>query len=107
MKDDLWWKTPYDGRRLMMEDDNEIWPQKQRELAHWWKAHSAGHILLCGIFLIINVLAVQVEHNLIISFPDVDSLLKFIVSLCSVIVNSSKSSSVNFGIMVIVIAAQV
>ena len=61
MEDDSWWKTTYDGRRLMMEDDSwckttydgrRQWgrPQKQRGLAHWWKAHGAGHIPLCGIF---------------------------------------------------------
>ena len=61
MEDDLWWKTTYDGRRLMMEDtlwwkmtyderQQWGWPQKQRGLVHWQKAHCAGHIPLCGIF---------------------------------------------------------
>ena len=37
-EDDFWWKTVLDGGQ----------PQKQRGLAHCWKAHGAGHIMLCG-----------------------------------------------------------
>ena len=44
MEDDLRWKMTFDGRRPSMEDNNED------DLKNW-KAHSAGHIPLCGIFL--------------------------------------------------------
>ena len=49
IEDDLWWKTTYDGRRLMMKEDNED-DLKNKEDLHRWKAHGAGHIPLCGIF---------------------------------------------------------
>ena len=49
MEDNLCWKTSYDGRRLMMKDDNED-DLKNKEDLHRWKAHGAGHIPLCGIF---------------------------------------------------------
>ena len=35
----------------MMKDDNED-DLKNKEDLHRWKAHGAGHIPLCGIFLI-------------------------------------------------------
>ena len=43
-------------------------PQKQRGLAHWWKAYSAGHIPLCDIFcLVVDVIVVdKVAFNLIV-----------------------------------------
>ena len=34
----------------MMKDDNED-DLKNKEDLHRWKAHGAGHIPLCGIFL--------------------------------------------------------
>ena len=57
MEDNIWWKTTFDERRPLMEadlgwkkDDLKNWngpqqwgrPQKQRGLAHCWKAHSTG-----------------------------------------------------------------
>ena len=58
----LWRKTTFDGRRpscimnhalCIMHD---AWcmrtTSKQRGLAHCWKAHSAGHVPLFGIFFI-------------------------------------------------------
>ena len=51
MEDDLWWKTTYDGRRLMMEDD--LWwkmtydgRRLMMEDDLWWKTTSDGRQLL-------------------------------------------------------------
>ena len=39
----------------MMKDDNED-DLKNKEDLHRWKAHGAGHIPLCGIFLRVLVI---------------------------------------------------
>ena len=48
MEDALWRKTTYDGRRLIMKDDNE---DDLKEDLHIGGMHTAlDNILLCGIF---------------------------------------------------------
>ena len=50
MEDKLWWKTTYDGRRLMMEDtEDNLWWKKtyegrrlMMEDASWWKTTYDG-----------------------------------------------------------------
>ena len=45
----------------MMKDVNED-DLKNKEDLHRWKAHGAGHIPLCGIFLIENQVTEDLPH---------------------------------------------
>ena len=53
----------------MMKDDNED-DLKNKEDLHRWKAHGAGHIPLCGIFLrhfgiLVSKLETETETSLV------------------------------------------
>ena len=49
MEDNLWWKTPFDGRRSSMEDDNED-NLKNKEDLHIAKRHTALDIFRFAVF---------------------------------------------------------
>ena len=49
MEDVLGWKTTYDGRRLMMKDDNED-DLKNKEDLHIGGRHTALDIFRFGVF---------------------------------------------------------
>ena len=49
MEDNLCWKTPYDGRRLKMKDDNEE-DLKNKEDLHIGGRHTALDIFRFAVF---------------------------------------------------------
>ena len=51
MEDNLWWKTPFDGRQPSMEDDNED-ELKNKEDLHIAGMHMALDIFRFAVFFL-------------------------------------------------------